>query len=498
MRRWIGRLIHTLLTLVIGTFVLLLCAVGQVEASEGIRGDKCVVEIDQHITEDFYFLCRRLDVYGRIDGDLIGVAVEVTLWPSSIIMGDVWIGGGKLEVAGKVGDDMHFGGVTVIVREESDFSEQSVDLATVALSARIDSGARLSGDLLVYSYQSRIDGAVGGEVNFSGEALIINGTVEGRVDASVGDARRNNDLPALPFWDVSFHDPGLWLGDEAAIVGDLVYRSASPSIFSPEIVGGNTSFTLTNQPKDITKAAQPNEAAQIAVEYLRDSVTDVITLLIVGLLVLRLIPRAVRQPASHVRQHIVSAVGWGLVTFMFSVPVAIVIVLLGLILLLILYIFKLVGLMMLITVALMIAGSGLLGGFYFLLYFMGRVVISFLIGQMLHRYVLHLPDWGQMRQWVFTLAIGTVVYALISNIPLPAVGLIFELVTALAGGGAVIMTLRDAITESGLFAQRPAAVLAPAGELVTITPVRRERQPEALPPGMANLPPGFTGFDENW
>jgi len=59
--------------------LLLIALIGvasQVEASDGMRGDHCVVESTDTIVEDFYFFCRLLDVYGTIDGDLIGVAAR--------------------------------------------------------------------------------------------------------------------------------------------------------------------------------------------------------------------------------------------------------------------------------------------------------------------------------------------------------------------------------------------------------------------------------------
>ena len=53
--------------------------VGHVEASEGMRGDKCLIAEDEVIVEDFYFFCRVLDVKGTVEGDLIGAAMQITI-----------------------------------------------------------------------------------------------------------------------------------------------------------------------------------------------------------------------------------------------------------------------------------------------------------------------------------------------------------------------------------------------------------------------------------
>jgi hypothetical protein len=71
-------------------FLLMLVLIGitsQVEASDGMRGDKCEVAETDYITEDFYFFCRVLDVKGTIDGDLIGAASEITIQSSPATCG---------------------------------------------------------------------------------------------------------------------------------------------------------------------------------------------------------------------------------------------------------------------------------------------------------------------------------------------------------------------------------------------------------------------------
>mgnify|MGYP002682529072 CR=1 FL=1 len=190
---------------------------------------------------------------------------------------------------------------------------------------------------------------------------------------------------------------------------------------------------------DITKVAQPDDAAQLLREYTVASLRDVLSLLILGAVALRLVPNVVRHPAVQVRRRTIPAVGWGLATFMLSIPLVIVVLVIGLIVVLLLYLIKLNSLTIIAGVVVLLLTGGMIGGFSFLLFFMGRVVVSYMIGQLVYRYALRIGGQGDFRRWVGMLAVGAVLYALLTNMPVPALGLIFELVTALAGVGAVAM-----------------------------------------------------------
>jgi cytoskeletal protein CcmA (bactofilin family) len=465
------------------------------EAAGGMRGDKCVVGENEHITEDFYFLCRLLDVKGSIDGDLIGVATQVTIHQNAEVTGEVWVAGGKLLIEGTVGNDVHFAGASLVVADIASFTSGKVDVASVALNTEIQQNAVVPGDLLTYGYQANIDGTVGGDVNFAGEALVVNGVVAGNIDAKVGDARRKASVPDLPIYDISFENRGLQIGPNALIGGNVSYRSATPSQIPGGVVQGRIRFQRIGGQPDITKVARPRDAAQILRSYLVTSLRDLLTLMIVGLVGLLLVPNVVRQPAQQIQQRTIPAIGWGLATFMFSIPVVIMVVLIGLVVVLILYFVRLNALTLMVGIGLVVVSSGMVGGIGFLLFFMGRVVVSFMIGQLVYRYALHLPEQGTLRRWASVLLIGAAAYALLTNVPVPALGLIIELVTALAGVGAVVMYLRSAINVSVLFTSRPEETEPPISPLAPPAP----EQPEGeVPSGLENLPEGFSGFDEDW
>ncbi len=487
-------LLLTLLLLALGGIV------SRVEAADGMRGDRCEVGVNDVINDDFYFFCRILDVRGTINGDLVGIASSVTIHASARVAGDVWVGGGELVVAGKVGDDVRFGGVSLVISNQARLASPRIDVIAVALNTVIAPDAVLPGDLLVFGYQAQIDGTIGGDVDFVGEALLINGEVLGTVDAEVGDSRRNTDVPSLPFYNVTFSDPGLRIAPDARIEGDLYYDAASPSVIPIRAVQGRLRFQQTGGQPDITRAERPDDAAQILSDYLLTSFRDVVTMILLGAVGMRFAPDIVRQPAIQVRRRTVPTIGWGLLTFMLSIPIIITVFVLGLILVLLLYLLSLSELMLMVGAGVLIATAVLVGGISFLLFFMGRLVISFMFGYIIYRYVLNLVEPGTYRRWMEMLVVGAAVYALMINVPLPALGITMELVTVLSGIGAVVMYMRQRLLESNLFAPQTAAVdITDATPLLSVsTPVQAHKPESVPPPGMENLPEGFTGFDEDW
>lgn len=498
------RLAATTVRKILMSLFLLLAAfmgvAGQVEASDGMRGDRCVVAETDFIVEDFYFICRVLEVRGTIDGDLIGVASKVTITPTGAVTGDVWVMGGEVLIEGQVGDDIHAASVTLLISDQTQFTNPRTDVLSVGLNTEISQNAFIPGDLLVYGYQAKVAGTVGGDVDFGGEALIIEGRVEGRVDASVGDQRHGSNLPDLPVYDVSFSNPGLRIGNEAFIGSDLKYKAATRSLIPIGVIQGKIDFTQTLSQPDITKAEQPGVVADIMRTYITATLRDILVIVLVGAVGLRFTSNFIRQPALHVRKRAIPAVGWGLVTFMVSFPVVIMLVLISLLILLILYLLNL-DVLSLLAVAgvLLLINLSLVGAIVFLFLFLGRVIISFVIGQMVYRYVLRATETGTLRRWIMTLALGAVIYGFVANMPVPWLGLTLELVAILAGIGAVALYMRELALAPGLLSPLPAPV-SPAGprrlpELGLSPPVSAQEEYD-IPLGLDNLPEGFTGFDE--
>jgi hypothetical protein len=385
------------------------------------------------------------------------------------------------------------------------FTNERIDVTSAALNTEISENAAIPGDLLVYGYQARIQGTIGGDVDFGGEALIINGLVQGRVDASVGDARRSNDFPGLPIYDVSFQRPGLRIDDTAGtvrIIGDLSYSSAYCGPLPPNAVQGRSFCEQTVNQPDIRKAKHSRVAARILANYFRSTLRDMLTLMIIGSVCLRFSPNLIRQPAQTVRRRVITSLASGGLTFVLAFPASIVMILISLMLMGILLLLAINELTIVIGLTLLALNMALISGFAFLLLFMGRVVISFTIGHIVYRYGLRVTAPGSFRRWIIMLAIGTAIYGLIVNVPIPVWGLVLQMVASFVGIGAVTIYLRELLLTS-------AAVVATSVEATTTVPqpdsegsvaVAMPTMPSPVrekPLGMENLPEGFSWFEED-
>jgi hypothetical protein len=183
---------------------------------------------------------------------------------------------------------------------------------------------------------------------------------------------------------------------------------------------------------------------------------------------------------------------------MLSFPMVIMLALISLLFLLILYLINLDMLSLLATVGILaLINLSMVGTILFLLLFLGRVIVSFAIGQLIYRYLLRATDTGTLRRWLSMLALGGVIYALLTNIPVPWMGLTLELIAILAGIGAVAVYLRQITMPSSLFGPSVPVVQPAAAPRPTPTPVvLAPPEDEEVLLGMDNLPEGFTGFDD--
>ncbi len=506
-RRWLR-----LLFIPFYVFIFLFgISVGIVEATDGIRGTRCTVNADEYIDHDFYFLCRTLVIRGTVDGDLIGLASEVTIDREGVVMGDIWVIGGQLTVNGTVGDDLHFAGADLDITEQSNFTNSHIDVAAVSLSLELSRGAEIPGDILMIGYQALVYGNVGGNIDFQGQSLDIKGSIGGDVDAIVGDARAEIRLRSISFlpYSIRLRDYGLYVGDEAYIEGNLRYEAAQQSNIPRNAVQQTTRYKQVFTRDNITRAQQPRTFLSILKNYFVQAAKDAISLLLVGALVLQFTPTLVIKPSERVRQSPLPAVSWGLILSILFTPVIILEIFASVILVILITFITLSALTLPTSLFLIVINLIFIFSFYFLLFYLGRVITCYLIGNtIIHsvRYYLtkrhHDPDDPPIyiypiyarHRWI-VLALGAMIYGLLVNMPLPSpvptLSLIFEAVVALSGLGAIFMLGRDTWDKF-------------RDSKRTMMPLRGRPKVEDIelpadsdtPLGMENLPEGFEGFHD--
>ncbi len=472
--------------------------VSRVSAAEGRQGDECIVAAGETVESDMYVACNTLSVAGVVEGDLIGGAWSAAIAPGGRVEGDIWLIGGQLRIEGTVEDDIHFAGVDLDLTGSAQLPQHS-DLAAVALNVEVWAGASIPGDLLVLGYQAIVRGDVGSDLHFNGSALVIEGDINGDVWAHVGGGDTSPSFIPFPFpFSVSFQTPGLTVAEAGRIGGDLRY--AGPGLGSIEgEVGGEQDFTLVLPRPDITQAATETEtfqAGDLIARYLSTVATDVLSLMAAGILVLAIAPAWMREPAAVVPRHTASSFGWGMILTLLAAPVSLILVLASVLVLVLISVITLGGFTWMGLLLLTILNVVVIGGLAFVVLFLARLVITDLIGRRIGRRLLRTTD-----RWVvnlISLFIGALIYALLTNVPLPWVGLVINAVGIFVGLGAVALHARQlyhrmsraplfATAESGGPGPQPKRLEALLGN----TPAPPPDSTELAGPGMTNLPEGF-------
>lgn len=470
---------------------------GAVSAAESLQGDQCEVPAGEEIDSDLYVICNTLTINGTVRGDVIGGAWSATLGPEGHVTGDIWFVGGQLTVEGRVDDDIRFAGVDLDLKPAARLRSRS-DLTAAALNVEIWDRATLPGDLNFFGYQALVLGAVEGDVNFNGSALIIDGAVAGNVAASVGSGETSPSFIPFPFpFTVSFQTPGLTVRSGGSIGGDLNYSGARPGNINGRI-GGEINFTLDMPRPDITQAALETEettTGELLGRYLRNVLTDVLALMMAGILITLAAPAWVREPSRLVTRQPASSFGWGMILALLAIPVMLIILLVSLLLLVIVARITLGGFTGMGMAILLFVNAFVSGGLAFVILFVARLVISYLIGNRLARRFLKVDD--RLLFTLLALLIGAVLYALVANLPVPVVGLLLNAVGVFTGLGAIMLHARALYQRTArVYPTLPTTPHLPAPP--PALEALRGKTPEPPPdsgehpaPGMSNLPDGF-------
>jgi len=478
---------------------LLLATLGIASAAEDLQGDQCAIAAGEIIESDLYVACNTLMVEGVIQGDLIGGAWSTVIAPRGRVSGDIWLAGGQLQIEGTVGDDVRFAGVDLDLTDNARLGPGSA-VSAVALNVEVWDGATVPGDLLVFGYQAVVRGAVEGDVSFNGSALIIDGSVAGDVYARVGSGESAPAFIPFPFpFTVSFQTPGLAVRPEGVIGGNLTYSGAQPGNIEGQI-GGTITFTLDQPRPDITQPAleEPVQPADLAARYLETVLTDVLTLMAAGILVMVAAPAWIREPARIIPRQLAPSFGLGLILALLAVPVGLLVLLISVLVVIVLATVTLGGFTGMALLLMLIVNAVTIGGFSFVILFMARLVFIYLFGNRLAHRLTGVDD--RLAYHLFSLLLGTLLYAAVANVPLPAIGLIVNAAAIFVGLGALALHARQLYqrafrpyTPPVHPAPIPHATLEALEALRGETPAPPPDSDDHPGPGMANLPAGF-----NW
>lgn len=173
--------------------------------AETVESDYVLIRPGDVINEDLYALGNRVEIAGRVEGDLVVAAAgEVTI--SGTVTGDVLVLAGSVSVLGEVGGSVR----ALTPRFVIDGGRLGEDALVAAWEATVD--GEIGRDLLLWARSAVVEGSVGGDVDGQQGRLTLGGKVGGDVDVSVRT---------------------LTVEESASLAGDLRYVSRGEGSISP-------------------------------------------------------------------------------------------------------------------------------------------------------------------------------------------------------------------------------------------------------------------------
>ena len=474
--------------------------------------DRCHIPAERRILGNFIAFCERLQLDGQVDGALIVVAVEAEI--RGTVGGDVYILATRLDLHGELAKDLHFAGGVLEIHEGARWQDERAAILAATLHTRLRTDARLPGDYLGIGYQLLLDGVVGGAVEYLGSRLALGGVVAGDARATVGDSATTgisqlqpllNILP-LPL-EVELLPPGLTLAEGASVVGDLRYKAPRPAELRGS-VGGRVFHDQA--PASVTSVVRPGGWQR----YWRNTLREFVVLAAITSCALLLAGRPLHDSLRHISQRPLPSFGVGLLTFILSFPIALLVALVSGLLLLPL---NWLGSDLLLYGALLVGmvDFGLGSLFYFGAIFLSRVVAAVALGRWLYRRgamraTASRPQGANAQRGgnggylaggagYLAALLGCAVLALLSS--LPYAGWMLNAFAAFFGLGAIVSSLRQRLRVLRLPPPPPSRY-----ETTNAIPGQGEAPPPPPPiaaeswrakPGMTNLPPGFRWWEES-
>lgn len=426
---------------------LLISTTLTVSARDVLSDDICIVAEDETINGTLFAFCEELYIEGTVHGDVFGATIRTVI--NGQVDGSLYMLGGQLDIYGTIEKDIHYAGAvlrvnpvrleeanTVIVDDEVDspviHTTQSIKALT--LSTTLSSTTLVEDGVINVGYQLIMNGDIASEVSFWGSTFVLNGLIDGNVYAVVGDPESDSsqiETLLLPLnFDLSLLNPGLIVSTDSEITGLLSYRGPTEGHIegvlaqAPNYVAPDTT---------VLTLAQPN----FLILYFEALGREFSTLAIIGLIILFFANNFLQAPVANLRSRPFASLGVGLLGFLLSFPIVLIILVLSLSLLGFLFVIGFRGVVIAIALVLGLVNVGGASIFYFVAIFVTRALVGLAIGRLTLRLVFNRQDVDEHR-WLQYLALILGVFIIAMMISLPIIGIILNATTLFLGLGAIL------------------------------------------------------------
>jgi hypothetical protein len=325
-----------------------------------------------------------------------------------------------------------------------------------AFGGRVTSNGTIAGELVAAAGTITVNGPVQGDVIATGGQITINGPVGGHVRAAGGQVTVNGTVAK----DVLAASGQVTIGGGSTVGGDLLASGGQLQLdgtvtgSAVGTVGGYSKTGTVGGTDSITVNQQQQTPVLFQSNPVLDAIRQFIAVVLIGLLVMWLWPRAVRAAETAVRERPVPSFGWGIVAFIGYFIALIAIVIVGVILALILGALGFGGLLGIDIFATLVALLGLTLAFIVAVGF----VVDAIVGLALARVVLGRSNrrpagvidrygdaddlsTGRRDRWADLLPFVLGVAVVVALSAIPVIGGFVKFIVVLLGLGAIVLAI---------------------------------------------------------
>jgi cytoskeletal protein CcmA (bactofilin family) len=300
---------------------------------------------------------------------------------------------------------------------------------TVTIDGRVD------GDLVASGGRVKVTGTVSGDVLATAGNTTISGRVDGDVRVATGQARLEGPVGE----DVLLAAGQATVASGARIGGDLIFGAGQMTMdgaVGGSVLGGTGSYTRRGTVGGTEKVTvqQREEEEPTWADRALDGLRRYASILVIGLLMLWLVPRLIRDAAESVRRRPLLGFAVGILGFIGAVILLIVVILVTVLLAVALGLLGLGDLTVAIAFAGALAAAIIVFLFLVALGFGAQATVGLALGRLVFR------EGRSFGAAFAALALGVLVVVLISLIPVAGGWL--EALLVLLGLGALVLALR--------------------------------------------------------
>lgn len=343
-----------------------------------------IVGPDEVIERNHFAAGDVVEISGTIQGDLFVAGGQVTV--NGTVEGDVLAAGGSVRISGTVTDDVRVAGGEVIIS-----GAVNGNVTAAGGSVDITEGA-----------------FVGESVIIGGGSVVIAGPISGHVTAGAGSLTLSSAIGG----DVWTDTGSIRVSPQATIEGTLSYSSQDEELIDENAQVGSLEKRDSRYADEVSSVAEmaPEKIAQVMGAVRAGfKITSVISALIVGLVMVKLVPNFLSASAKTLDKKPWASLGIGF---------------------LIAFVTPIVGVLLIVTL-IAIPVAGILFAHYAIYIYFAKIFVSFWVGTK----ILKNAKRG------LQLTAGLLIFGIVTFIPI--IGGLISLATLGLGLGTAYLTLRE-------------------------------------------------------